>query len=71
MFLARYAYSRVLSVSSKQYTDGDIVAIMHVFVSPPNESLINLVKLLSLVLFQSENLSFVHHAFYYVVEFFA
>jgi hypothetical protein len=38
----------VLSVSSKQYTEGDIVAIMQVFVFPPSESRSNLVSLLSL-----------------------
>lgn len=46
--LARLAYSRVLRVSSKHWMDGETVAIMHVFVFPPNESLRNLVNLLSL-----------------------
>ena len=54
IFFARKAQSKVLRVSSRQGTDGAIVAIIHVFVFPPKESLNNLVNLLSLISFQKQ-----------------
>jgi hypothetical protein len=44
----------VLSVSSRLWIEGDIVAIMHVFVFPPSESLNSLVSLLSLEAFPAK-----------------
>jgi len=49
MLLAREAYSSVTSVSSREWTDGDTVAMMHVLALPPNDSLSSLVSLLSLI----------------------
>lgn len=50
----------MLSVSSKEWIEGEMVAIMHVFVFPPNESRNNLVNLLSL----SSNIGAVHLALF-------
>jgi hypothetical protein len=39
----------VTSVSSREWADGDTVAMMHVLALPPNDSLSSLVSLLSLI----------------------
>lgn len=48
MFLALEAYLKVVKVSSKLKSAGEMAAIITVFVLPPNESWSNLVNLESL-----------------------